>query len=108
MKDPIRIHHRQLDELKRLLADRVAPKGTVIKSCQNDTAAKVTRDSSSGKVLEVDTARPLMSTNKYHYMTFCECKDWPSKWREDREWCLQAEENRFYDQPYNFKSNGQF
>jgi hypothetical protein len=108
MKDPIRIHPRQLDELKRLLADRIAPTGSAVNECENDTAAKVTRDSSSGKVLEVNTARPLMSTSKNHYKTFCECKDWPSKWPEDRQWCENTEQERFYDQPYNFDTDGQF
>ncbi|KAG7372545.1 Eukaryotic-type carbonic anhydrase [Nitzschia inconspicua] len=108
MKDPIRIHPRQLKELQRLMADRIAPKGSAVNECQPDTAAKVTRDPSNPrKILEVDGARPIMYTSHPHFKTFCECKDWPSKWPEDRKWCEMNDENqRFYDQPYNFETDG--
>eukprot|EP00539_Tryblionella_compressa_P020123 CAMPEP_0178866638 /NCGR_PEP_ID=MMETSP0747-20121128/5052_1 /TAXON_ID=913974 /ORGANISM="Nitzschia punctata, Strain CCMP561" /LENGTH=570 /DNA_ID=CAMNT_0020533509 /DNA_START=1 /DNA_END=1713 /DNA_ORIENTATION=- len=108
MKDPIRIHPRQLEELKRLLADRIAPRGSLVNECGNDTAAKVKRDPTDPQtILAVDTARPLMYTSKHHFKTFCECKDWQSKWAEDREWCsIQNINDRFYEQPYNFETNG--
>ncbi len=104
LKDPIVISHRQLKELKRLIGDRIAPSDDPVNACKPDTAAKVSRDS-DGKVKDVEAARPLMEMHEVHFATFCECKDWPSKWPEDREWC--KEENiakRFYDHPYNFES----
>ena len=64
LKDPIRIHPRQLKELKRLVGDRIAPKDDPVMSCQPDTAGKVTRDDSvlnedgRGRVVDIDTARP--------------------------------------------------
>ncbi|KAG7343373.1 Eukaryotic-type carbonic anhydrase [Nitzschia inconspicua] len=101
MKDPIRIHPRQLQELRRLLADRIAPKGSSVDECRPDTAAKVQRD--GNHVIDVNTARPLMSWKNVHFKTFCECKDWPSKWPEDRNWCKIEDINeRFFDKMYNF------
>jgi hypothetical protein len=101
MKDPIRIHPRQLRELQRLIADRIAPKGSPVSECEEDTAAKVKRD--DDQVIEVDTARPLMSWQKVHFKTFCECKDWDSKWPEDRKWCtIDDIDERFFDKMYNF------
>mmetsp|Transcript_8669 Transcript_8669/g.18721 ORF Transcript_8669/g.18721 Transcript_8669/m.18721 type:complete len:449 (-) Transcript_8669:740-2086(-) len=108
MKDPIRIHRRQLIELRRLIAERIAPKDDPIKSCSADTAAKVkvdsTRDSNDpSKYLEVNTARPLQDSDRVHFKTFCECKDWVSKWPEDRQWCKIEDMNeRFFDKKYNF------
>jgi hypothetical protein len=101
MKDPVRIHPRQLRELQRLIADRIAPKGSLVNECKSDTAAKVQRN--GGQVVNVNTARPLMSWDRVHFKTFCECKDWASKWPEDRKWCKIDDINeRFYDKPYNF------
>ena len=109
MKDPIRIHPRQLRELQRLMADRIAPKGSEVDECKPDTAARVNRDpADSRKIIEVDAARPLMYSSRSHFKTFCECKDWPSKWPEDRAWCNQGIEERFYENPYNFDTNGQW
>ena len=104
MKDPIRIHPRQLVELRRLIAERIAPKDDPVNACAPDTAAKVTRDANDpNKYTEVDTARPLQSWDKVHYKTFCECKDWVSKWPEDRKWCgIENMNERFYDKKYNF------
>lgn len=104
----MRIHPRQLRELQRLMADRIAPQGSVVNECQPDTAARVARDpSNSRRILEVDAARPIMYTSPAHYETFCECKDWPSKWPEDMEWCKMQDINeRFYSQPYNFETDG--
>jgi carbonic anhydrase len=100
MKDPIRVHPRQIHEMKRLIRERIAPKDDPVMACQPDTAAKVRSDGT------VDTARPLQSTNPAHYDVFCECKDWPSKWPEDREWCRNKNAtSRFYDQPYNFEGS---
>jgi hypothetical protein len=104
MKDPIRIHPRQLTELRRLIAERIAPSDDPVMACKPDTAAKVTRDPTNPhNYLEVDTARPLQSWHRVHYKTFCECKDWPSKWPEDRKWCRIEDMNeRFFEKPYNF------
>jgi Eukaryotic-type carbonic anhydrase len=107
MKDPIRIHRRQLQELKRLVAERIAPPDDPVNPCQPDTAAKVTTDPVSNVVTDVDTARPIMYTSASHFKTFCECKDWPSKWPEDRNWCKIVDINeRFYEHPYNFQTEG--
>jgi Eukaryotic-type carbonic anhydrase len=105
MKDPIRIHPRQLRELERLVRERIAPIDDPVQSvrCKKDTAAKV--DPTSGKV---NTARPLQDWSTVHFKTFCECKDWPSKWPEDREWCNKNQDidTRFYSKPYNFDTDG--
>jgi len=101
MKDPIKIHKRQLDELERLLRERRAPPGSQFNACQVDTAARVDDNG------HVDVARPLMQTDRVHYKVFCECKDWGSKWPEDREWCRISNLNeRFYQHPYNFDHDG--
>jgi len=42
MKDPIRIHKRQLKELHRLTAERIAPVNSTVNACRPDTAARVT------------------------------------------------------------------
>jgi len=102
MKDPLRISMRQLEEIQRLLAMRVAPKGSLANECEDDTAGIIVEENR-----KVDVSRPLQirgSTND-HKMMFCECKDWKSKWRQDREWCkIEDEQDRFYEQPYNFAS----
>mmetsp|Transcript_25784 Transcript_25784/g.28947 ORF Transcript_25784/g.28947 Transcript_25784/m.28947 type:complete len:581 (+) Transcript_25784:49-1791(+) len=104
MKDPIRIHTRQLQELRRLTAERIAPIDSVVNACQPDTAAKVKKDAMDpSKIIDVNNARPLMSWTKPHFKTFCECKDWESKWPEDRNWCnIEDINERFYGKPYNF------
>jgi hypothetical protein len=101
LKDPIRIHPRQLKELQRLLKDRIAPMDDPVNPCQPDTAAKVNNDGT------VEAARPLQYYHPAHFKVFCECKDWPSKWPEDRAWCaIEDITERFYDHPYNFDTNG--
>mmetsp|Transcript_53447 Transcript_53447/g.130116 ORF Transcript_53447/g.130116 Transcript_53447/m.130116 type:complete len:611 (+) Transcript_53447:376-2208(+) len=111
MKDPIRIHPRQLRELKRLLADRIAPLDDPVEPCVPSTAAKVTRDDTVlnqdglGRVVDVETNRPLQSISDTHFLTFCTCKDWPSKWPEDRDWCRLDNSTRNNDHPYNFDSD---
>jgi Eukaryotic-type carbonic anhydrase len=105
MKDPIRVSHRQIAEMHRLLRERIAPIDDPVAACQPDTAAKV--DKSTGAV---NTARPLQSNHKAHFEVFCECENWGSKWAEDRKWCYefrtQDEHVRFYEHPYNFYTNG--
>jgi Eukaryotic-type carbonic anhydrase len=101
MKDPLRISKRQLKEMHRLLRERIAPIDAPVNACKSDTAAKVNSDTG-----EVNVARPLQSKNDIHFVTFCECDDWQSKWLEDQEWCSIAEKKvRFYDRPYNFVAN---
>jgi carbonic anhydrase len=103
VKDPIRVNPRQIEEMERLLRERIAPKDDSNgKACKNDTAGKVEKDG------HISVARPLMQFNDVHYMTFCECQDWPSKWPEDREWCSlnQGDQHtRLYEHPYNFESS---
>lgn len=100
MKDPALIHPNQLQEMKRLIAERVAPYDDPIAACKPDTAAKV---SSQG---DVYAARPLQEFSENgHVMTFCECKDWVSKWPEDREWCKIGDiEERFFARKFNWEA----
>lgn len=102
MKDPIRVSHRQIDELNRLLRDRISPYDDPVRPCQPDTAAKKT-----GTGAKVSVARPVQGTTKAHSMVFCECENWGSKWNEDRTWCKeQNKTHRFFEHPYNFASTG--
>lgn len=98
-KDPIRVSPHQIQELRRLIAWRLGD------NCQVDTAGKPTDDPNY-----VDVSRPLQSTHKLHREVFCECKDWPSKFPGDREWCRRWQtappEERMYQQPYNWPSDG--
>jgi hypothetical protein len=101
MKDPVRISQRQLDEMHRLLRERIAPAHDPVRACQPDTAAKVSSDGT------VDVARPLQSTHTAHFKVFCECPNWRSKWIEDRQWCEMRDKMlRFYSHPYNFQTIG--
>lgn len=102
MKDPIVIHPIQLKELERLLAWRIAPKGSEFNECQRDTAG-VDRPVRNGDA--VDLNRPLQRYSNIHRKVFCECNDWDSKFQEDIDWCELDKETRWYDQPYNFPSN---
>jgi carbonic anhydrase len=103
VKDPIRVNPRQITEMERLLRERIAPKDDSNgKACENDTAGKVEKDG------HISVARPLMQFNEVHYMTFCECQDWPSKWPEDRAWCSLNQgdqKTRLYEHPYNFEKS---
>ena len=102
MKDYIRVNPVQIEELQRLLAHRIAPKGSLKNQCQRDTAGKrVTED-------RVDLARPLQSSTQKHAATFCECKDWKSKFSQDREWCELKQGQRLFERPYNFATGGEF
>jgi hypothetical protein len=104
MKDPIRVPQRQIDELNRLLAWRISPD-----SCEPDSAGRVSKDGN-----KVDLNRDVQYMHLLHRLVFCECKDWPSKFPNDREWCANwrdtsgADARRFYETPYSFDSNGQW
>ena len=69
MKDPIRVHPDQIKELERLLAERIAPKGSEFNQCARDTAGKK-RPGTNGKVYDFN--RPLQSNDRRHYQTMCE------------------------------------
>jgi hypothetical protein len=102
LKDPIRIHPRQLSELQRLIAARIAPVESQVNACRPDTAARVSNDGTT-----VEAARPIQYHHAAHFDVFCECQDWRSKWPEDREWCaINDIQARFYEQPYNFQTDG--
>jgi hypothetical protein len=102
MKDPIRVAPHQMRELERLIAARRNP------SCQSDTAGAPR----AGRPIQdaVDVNRPLQSYHKLHRKVFCECKDWPSKFPQEREWCrnwrTDSPEDRLYDNPYNWPTDG--
>ena len=102
MKDPMRVHPRQIAELNRLMAWRLNP-GT----CQKETAGNLSSDGNS-----VDVSRDIQYRHKGHRDTFCECKDWPSKFENDKEWCRDWEEDvnfdRFYLDPYSFDTDGEW
>jgi Eukaryotic-type carbonic anhydrase len=99
LKDPIRVHKRQIDELNRLLAWRNNPT-----TCVGETAGIVTPDGS-----RILGHRELQYMHEQHRFVFCECKDWPSKFKKDREWCHRFNEDldysRFYTRPYSFDAN---
>lgn len=102
-KDPIRVTQRQIDEMHRLLRERIAPKNDPIRSCKADTAAK--QDPIDPN--KVWLARPLQETHRAHFKVFCECKNWKSKFIEDQEWCkMKDDAERLYQHPYNFKTQG--
>lgn len=102
MKDPIRINQRQIDELERLLRERIAPLGSVHKECQPDTAG----NTDTGTRSSISVARPMQEEDGEHDTVFCWCPQWPSKWPEDRAWCDLADElgDRYVmlDKPYNY------
>jgi hypothetical protein len=102
MKDPLRVSHRQINEMHRLLRERIAPADDPLSACKPDTAAKQDPDDPT----KVWVARPLQSTSNAHHMTFCECTNWASKFYEDKRWCRlhQDKQSRFYEHPYGFDS----
>lgn len=102
MKDPILVSARQILELHRLIKERIAPPDDPLRACKPDTAAAPDPDDDR----KINVARPLQRTNNAHFETFCECKDWRSKWKEDQAWCEQSENTRLFDRPYNFQTSG--
>ncbi|GAX10104.1 hypothetical protein FisN_3Lh293 [Fistulifera solaris] len=102
MKDPIRVHKRQIDELNRLLAWRLNPD-----TCQSDTAGVVSDDGNT-----VDLSREVMYYHDQHRKVFCECPAWPSQFPGDQEWCRHYRDDtnydRFYTRPYSFDSGGKW
>ena len=108
MKDPIRISQRQLDEMHRLLRERIAPQGTPLTSCQPDTASKP-NTTDPGDPSKVFLARPIQGTKTAHFKVYCECQDWNnSRWPEDKEYCKKPLRERLYGHPYNFNTEGEF
>lgn len=101
MKDPIKVHPRQIEELNRLIMERRDP-GT----CAKDTAGVVY----STEPRKIDVSREIQYYHTQHRKVFCECKDWPSKFPNDKAWCSnwQTDDKRFYDTPYSFDSNGEW
>lgn len=101
MKDPVRIAQRQLEELERLLKDRVAPPDDVHSPCERDTAGVVDEEG------QFSAVRPLQSFNRQHDAVFCWCPMWPSKWPEDRAWCdlnkTNEEQYLLFQHPYNYR-----
>jgi Eukaryotic-type carbonic anhydrase len=102
MKDPIAVHKRQIEELNRLLAWRNNPT-----TCARETSGIVSPDGS-----HIIGRREEQYMHDQHRFVFCECIDWPSKFKRDREWCHRYKEDtnytRFYDRPYSFNTNGQW
>lgn len=102
MKDPIRVHPRQIKELNRLLAWRLNPD-----TCSVDTAGVLSNNGNT-----VDLSRETMYYHSLHRKVFCECKDWPSKFEGDKQWCRNwkgdTDYSRFYSTPYSFNSGGKW
>ena len=102
MKDPIRVHKRQIDELQRLLAWRLNED-----TCNVDTAGVLSDDGN-----RIKANREIQYYHSTHRKVFCECKNWPSKFEGDKEWCKDWAEDvdytRFYEHPYSFESNGEW
>lgn len=101
LKDPIRVSRRQIQEMHRLMRERIAPKDDPVASCRRDTAAKIDR-----RTGEVNTARPLQKHHDAHFSVFCECEDWRSASESDKAWCGKSKQERFFDHPYNFETSG--
>ena len=105
MKDPIIVPPSQIEELERLLIERIAPTDSKFKECEPDHAG-APRENTTDKF---DFVRPLQQPHKLHRMVFCECKDWKSLFIEDKQWCALGIQERFYEHPYNFDyENGAF
>ena len=102
MKDPLRVSRRQIDELHRLLKERIAPPDDRLRPCARDTGAKPDQNDPT----KISVARPVQSTRGVHFKVFCECDDWKSKWTEDQEWCQRDKQDRLYNHPYNFATQG--
>lgn len=99
MKDPIRIHTRQLKEMHRLLRERIAPIESPRNACELDTAARVEEDGTAW------VARPIQELDETHDHWFCECEDWGSKVPEDKLWCRSGDRDkdyRWYERPYGW------
>jgi len=99
MKDPIRIHTRQLKEMHRLLRERIAPIDSPDNECQVDTGAKVDDDGTA------NVARPIQELDEVHDHWFCECEDWGSKVPEDKLWCRSGDRDnayRWWERPYGW------
>jgi Eukaryotic-type carbonic anhydrase len=102
LKDPIYVARRQIDELHRLMQERISPQDSEFKQCQPDHAGSPR----PGNPEKFDFMRPLQENHKLHRLVFCECKDWKSLFPSDKEWCKRGIRERFYDHPYNFISDG--
>lgn len=103
MKDPIRVHPRQIAELTRLMKERIAPQGDP-NSCQPDTAGVQVNG-------EFRLNREIQYTREGHRKEFCECADWGSQFEGDQKWCQNwrtDNHTRFYVKPYNFDTGGQW
>jgi hypothetical protein len=102
MKDPIRVHKRQIDELHRLLAWRLNAE-----TCKVDTAGILSDDGN-----RVAVNREIQYNTDIHRKVFCECTDWVSKYEADQLWCEGFEEkgnyDRLYDRPYGFDTGGEW
>ena len=102
LKDPIVVNKRQIEEIHRLLAHRLNPD-----TCARETAGIVTPDGS-----HIATSREVQYKHDQHRFVFCECPNWPSKFKGDREWCRKHKEDtnytRFYNRPYSFDTQGQW
>jgi hypothetical protein len=105
MKDPIRVSHRQINEMHRLIKERIAPKDSPIRSCKPDTGAAEDPEDPN----KVITARPLQSFSTPHFAVFCDCESWGSKFWEDKKWCRvhqDDQQTRYFEHPYNFETSG--
>ena len=98
MKDPIQVAQRQIDELERLMFERISPDDADFKRCEPDHAGAPRADTAD----KFDFVRPIQGFHKLHRKVFCECKDWKSKFAADKNWCTRSIIDRFYDRPYNF------
>jgi hypothetical protein len=60
-----------------LVADRIAPIDDPVNPCQPDTAADVTRDAETNKIVDVQAARPLQEWNLLHFkVSIIETRHW--------------------------------
>lgn len=84
MKDAIAVSPRQIQILEQLFLRRLNPD-----TCRPDSAGKPRSDGS-----RVDVNRPLQTVRDQHRLVFCECADWVSYQRNDKNYCKLPMEER--------------
>jgi carbonic anhydrase len=87
MRRPITISPRQLDLLHKLLFFRLNPD-----TCKRDTAGKTSPVGMNGT--KVDVNRPLQQLYTAHGLVYCECVDWNSTKKADKDYCKGTMEER--------------
>lgn len=85
MRRPIKVAPSQIRALEHLLSERIDPH-----TCKAYTAGRPREGNSKA----VDVNRPLQNKRHSHKAVYCECLDWESRFRVDREYCSLSMEER--------------